>query len=1007
MNNLTHRQKKLLLLIAFFISGAAALTYEVIWLRQLTLIFGNTLYATSTVLTVFMAGLALGSLFFGHVVDKIKNPLRLYAYLEGGIGIYALCLPFIFQALSTTQLYFIHTWSLDASWFSLVRFGLIFFTLLIPTTLIGGTFPLIVKWCARIPGELGHEVGKLYALNTLGGMTGAFLVGYISILLLGVQGTLYVAVAGNLLIAIITFFLSRKPTQYAEAEFSDKAPVHSDHSPLVWATLLSFSMAGFAALSLEVSWTRALSMVLGNSTYAFSSVLTFFLGGIALGSYVVARYIDRLKDPVFWFFVVTSVLGLFVLLATPLFSFLPFIFIHVFSLSNGSFWPLQFMEFFIIGIVLLIPTLLMGAAFPLVSKICAQDHTKMGRSIGIVYFANTIGAILGPLATGFIFIPLFGVETSIFISAFLYIVIAVLILHFVHFKRPIIKTYIRGGFAFAVLVSCLLPGWNKNILNSGVYMYAPLYLHEGLSKEMPNRDLLFYKEGIVSTVGVKKNIANSVLTLTIDGKADASTGDDMGTQLILGHLPLLLHPDPKDVLVVGLGSGVTLGAVEQYSGVKSIDLVEIEPTVVEANSYFSQYNHNALADSRLNIDINDARNMLLTHDKKYDVITAEPSNPWVSGSANLFTKEQFELYKDSLKPGGIMMQWAHVYKLRPEEVATIIATFQLVFPHTVLWQSESAEDIFLIGTEEPLMIDFKKWEADIAQNKIKQDLSQVGLDDPYLLLSYFAFNEEGVRNFSDGATIHTDNRPVLEFLAPRSIFLDGFLTDRINLENMEAYRTDIFHILKNIDLEAERQKIVAYVQARTKVMEGDIHLFIDGGISDKVIVSYTQSVSSVSNVRVEKKLAGFYFVKAGAYLAQRNFTEAEEAYKKAIKWNPNEWVYYKALINFYLELKDYNSAIKTYEEAKSIFPEELNLRLELGVLYGVTGQLKDAEREFLFILDQDKYNYRAYNNLANIYHIQGNDVAAIGAYTASLSIEPDQQKVHTMLEELRGEAIIE
>jgi len=988
---------KKIVLVSFCLSGMAALIYEVVWMRQLTLIFGTTVYAISTVLAVFMAGLALGSLILGRIADRSNNPLRLYAFLQGGIGIYVLFIPLIFNLINDLQVYLARNYALEFSGFSFIRFGLCFLALLTPTTLMGGTLPVIVRFFVRQKEELGGYIGRLYSLNTLGGVFGSFLAGFALILLLGVTETIYLTAAINLLIATVVFLLSQKMVVVpVEIALGPNAPSCQEESPapdrsrIAWLILILFGFSGFAALSLEASWSRVLGMVLGSSVYAFSIILTTFLLGIALGSWLISRFIDRLKNLLAWFTAIEIALGISVILLTPLFGYLPYLFLKVFKVTGGSFWSLQSMEFLLAAVVMLIPATLMGAAFPIVSKICTPELKSLGRSVGNVYFANTLGAIFGPLATGFLFIPLFGLQRSIFFAAFIYLAIGGLIVIFGPFKRGRVKILALGLLVIVIAVSYFLPAWNKNILNCGVYVHAREYLQNnpddllGVIKEQASH---FYKEGLSATVAVRETKTGH-LALLIDGKADAGTQNDMHTQVISGHLPMLLHEDPQQVLVVGLGSGVTLGAVQQHEELKEVDMIEIEPAVAEAAAYFSEYNHNALSDPRLNLVIADARNYVLMTRKKYDVITAEPSNPWMTGNASLFTKEQFELYKRRLKPGGIMFQWLHIYKLRPQEVKIIVATFEQVFPHAVLWQGAFGQNLFLVGTEQPLKVDFAAFAEKMARAKVKQDLGRVYLDDPFLLLSFSILNEEAVRNFSKGAPIHTDNHPILEFQAPKGIFLPSSMTVSATLKALEQSRSNVFTILKEIEDAALAEKIKLYASSRTHSMLGEILLSL----------SLAPDIAQVRN-----RLGEFLFAGGTMHSVQKLYQEAEDLYRQAIAHDHQQRHYYQALAQVYIQQDNRQEAIGVYQQALSVQPNDIDFRLKLGVLYAITNDLKKAEQQFRFILLQEKNSYLAHNNLANIYRLRNKKEEALAHLKKSLSINPDQSEIEALVRKLGGE----
>jgi len=399
---------------------------------------------------------------------------------------------------------------------------------------------------------------------------------------------------------------------------------------------------------------------------------------------------------------------------------------------------------------------------------------------------------------------------------------------------------------------------------------------------------------------------------------------------------------------------------------KGVDAVEIEPAVVEAASYFSNFNNNALNDPRLNLIIGDARNYMLTTEKKYDVITAEPSNPWMSGNANLFTKEQYELYKERLRPGGLMFQWAHLYDLRPSEVKMIVATFQSVFPHTTVWQDFSGSDIFLIGSEEALNIDFGAWQAKMAREDVKKDLARVYLDNPFLLMSQAVLNEKGAKSFWQGANIHTDNRPLLELQAPKGVVLEPEMTVSLNIEDVEKHRSDIFTLLKDLDNPALKEKIAAYSLSRSHIMQGEVY-FSRGDPPEKGIAEYEKALNLVpGNIQLQKFLAKVFYNVGRAYLEQGDSEKVIVAYGR------------------FVELE----------------PDNIDVRRDLGILYGQRGLLDKAEQEFRQILLRDEDNYLAHANLASVYMLRGMNEEAIFEYQRSLEINPDQNDVRSALMEL-------
>ncbi|MEE9216631.1 MAG: fused MFS/spermidine synthase [Anaerolineales bacterium] len=970
----------------FFLSGMAGLIYQVVWTRRLTLVFGTTLHSVSAVVAVFMGGLALGSLIFGRMADRAKKPLLMFALLELAIGLYALLTPALIGQISSLQISLAqrNPGVLELGWLTIVLVSIV---LLVPTILMGGTLPVMVKFISRSRTVIGNRVAQLNSLNTLGGAVGALLAGYVLIALLGISGTIYGAALINIAVGIVALSLQRKygedeqtwierkidpPKSKAEGGMQRRrTPFEpSANRPYLQIILLvGMGLSGFATLSLEISWTRVLIMVLGGSVYAFSTILTGFLLGIALGSLIATKFLHRGGTPWRLLAIVELLLFASVMMISLLMEQLPFWYLDAYRLSEGSFWAMQGLGLALVMVVILVPTTLMGTTFPIAAKAYAADLNQLGWSIGVLYFANTAGAVIGPLVTGFLLIPWVGLQTSILIAGLLFLAVGVTFLITDPRSRPSWKTVAMGIAAAGLVVGIAIPRWNPQIMGSGVYVYADEFLEEDdpslVREKMVARELLFYREGLTATVAVSRSDDN--LSLQINGKTDASTVIDADTELILGHLPMLLHSNPQRVLVVGLGSGMTLGAVELYP-IDSVEAVEIEAAVVEAAGYFSEANHQALDDPRLHLVVDDARHYVLTSQNEYDVITAEPSNPWITGVSNLFTREQYEAYREKLTPGGIMFQWAHIYNMSEQDLRTLIATFQTVFPHTTLWQDNFLRDIFLVGTQQPLKIDFERLVDQMGRPEIRDDLARVGLDDPTKLLSHFFMDESSVAAFSEGAVLHTDNRPILEFSAPKNLFANTVST---NLEVLENYSSSIEPLLENIagtpsDQLAVLDNLRTYVESRTHVIQGEI------------------------------------------FLNQESFSAAIEEFEMALGLDPSSEMarfnlaelYRLQALNF-SKLGMEQEAISRMEAVVEVNPEDLESQLNLGVLYGNTGQLEQAEAQFKDLIAIAPTYVLAHNNLAAIYHMMDRNSEALVELEISLGYDPNQPEVRERISLLK------
>lgn len=786
MMDLLARHPRAVVLACFFLSGATGLVYEVLWSRRLTLVFGVTVLAVSTVLAAFMGGLALGSVLFGRVADQRRDPLRVYAALEGLIGLYCFATPWLFEAVEAAYVAIHPALAGSPLLLRLARFVLALLVLLPPTMLMGGTLPALTRALSQRLAGLGGRVAALYGTNTLGATLGAMAGGFLLIPAIGIRQTVYLTAVLNLAIALVAWALHlawradepAEPEPSAEAEAPEPEPAPAPLLPRAAAwLLLAYGLCGAASMVYEVGWTRVLALSLGTSTYAFSTMLAAFLAGIGLGSVVLARWrpiaVDRLRAPLLAFGIVELAIGVLVTVLTPALDRLPFAFLALFRTVGPRFWPLEAGTLGISLLVMLAPALLMGYAFPLVTRLATESLGVVGRRIGTVYAANTVGTVIGSFVAGFVLIPWIGVRAALAVGVALNLIVGAGYLLSARGERPRLAT---AGLVIAGLTAVgwfVLPDWNRAVLSSGAYVYPTFYLSGPAEELMGQKEVLYYRDALTTTVSVTRvtmpGAPEALISLQINGKTDASTGD-LSTQLLLAHLPSLLHGDPRSALVVGLASGCTVGALGVYDELERLTCVEIEPAMVEASDYFRAINRDCLDDPRLTLVLDDARNHLLVTRARYDIITSEPSNPWISGVANLFTREYFELCRERLTEGGVYCQWLPLYNLAPQDLRTILGTFREVFPECSLWAFPAlTTDAFLIGTKAPLAIDVVSVVEGAAQAEVAADLRSAGVRDAWDFLAGYLFGAEIIEGLGFGAQRNTDDFPIIEFTSPMTL----------------------------------------------------------------------------------------------------------------------------------------------------------------------------------------------------------------------------------------------
>ncbi len=1012
------RRTRALILLFLIVSGSCGLVYEILWMKMLSLVTGNTVFSVTTVLTAFMGGLALGSFLAGRFEDRIRNPLRAYALMEGGIGIYALLLPFL---IAGTEPFFRFVYqSMNPSFytFSLLKFFVCGILLLAPTTLMGATLPVLSKHFVAKNTHVGWNVGLLYGLNTLGAVLGCALAGFVFIPALGVTWTIYGAAFLNIAIAVCVLKIAKKNIHQKTSEDriapkNQKGPVEKV-VPMVGRSTLGVVMAGIgfsgiAAMIYQIAWTRVISLSIGSSVYAFSLIVTAFICGLALGSLIIAKFIDRQNHPIVLLALVQGAIGITALLIVPLLGRMPvFIAEKVFK-THHSFQYIHFMEFAIIFLLILLPTCMMGAAVPLAIKISTTDIRRVGRFFGNLYAVNTLGAIIGSFITGFLLIPYFGAQNSILIAVAINIFAAGLVLSY----AKSISLIFRMSWMLLIAVIVVLSGypvtkWDSVILTSGPYIYSSKYKKVVAAKGIDTpgamkegRELLFFKEGLHAIVSVKKSSIGEIM-LDVNGKVDASAKADAGTQLMIGHLPLLIHPEASDVLVIGLASGMTLGAVEKHP-VKAVDIVEIEPAMVEACYFFREFNGDPLNDPRTNLILGDGRNHLALTRQKYDVIASEPSNPWISGNANLFTKEFFTLAKNRLRKGGVMCVWIQAYSMFSRDFKSIVKTFHTVFPHVSLWEVAIGADYILIGTMEELPVDLEVFKTRLNKMNIKSDLKKMNLETPVAFMNKLIITEKEIPQYTFKTPIHTDNNALIEYSAPK-----GFIKGQ-SIELMQE-------LYKNQILPGDLLLYPGWIQVAAAVSDSLPGIFEAKKSIVSGLIHYALQEESKAIKMFEKALTenpddydAVHWIATVSYnIAKKSkrMDKSLEAYEKGIKVVDDfiggnitllsdhftlEGIYAKAnldLGNIYMNANRLEDAKKAFEKCIAAGGRLVGGHSNLGIVHVKMGNYGDAVKQFNLAIDQNPDLISAHINLGNTFLNQKKYRDAVRSYQNAQKLNP-------------------
>jgi len=779
------------MLLLFFFSGAAGLIYEVTWARSLGLVFGASHLAVTTVLAVYMGGQALGSATFGRLADRSTRPLRLYGLLELGVGASALLFlglmrvyPWLYPPIARLA-------EENGAYLTAVRTAFAVVAMIVPTTLMGGTLPVLTRFASGRGGGVARQLSFLYAFNTAGAVAGTLAAGFFLIGAVGVAATLLVGAGVSVAVGVGSVLLqgragSPTPSREPEGSAPRKAGDQEVLADLALRlTLVGIGVSGFCALGYEVLWTRMLTLVVGTSVYSFTVMLVAFLAGIGAGSHafsLLGRWVSGPRRAVRAFAATQVLIGISALTVTVLMRQLPSLANRLQALlvgGNTTEFAGRLGASFGVGVTFMfVPAFFMGLAFPTAGAAWSANRKgAVGSSIGGLLTANTIGAILGAVVSGFILIYVFGIERSLQILVILNVGAGLAIAASLSSRRWGVAAA-AAVTGIAVVARAAFPSWGRawdqRYFATYVNYTRSIDTPEEARKKLADVAVLYYYEGVNETVSVTRSLGGQQ-SFVVNGRPEASTNlMDVQVQRTLGHLPMLLHPNPRRVFVLGTGTGMTLGATSIHPELERVVLGEIEEGVLGVARTFAGWNSHVLDNPKLKIVFNDGRNYLATTKEKFDVITADPIHPWSGGAGYLYTAEYFRSVADRLAPGGIACQWLPVYELTVHDVKTVVRTFAASFKYSFVWLT--FYDAVLIGSNDPIVIDEEALARRMSVPAIRDDLAIVQMGSAEDLLSFFLAGTEGARAFGRGGDLNTDDNVTLEFSAPASqgvLGLDG------------------------------------------------------------------------------------------------------------------------------------------------------------------------------------------------------------------------------------------
>ena len=827
------------LYVLFFLSGLTCLLYEVAWIRLITLQIGGTTIAVSTTVTAFMGGLALGAWLVSLLRDRVHRPVFLYGWLELGISLFALMSSWLVPSWMSWLDHFgiqsgVFSMMVRSLWASLL--------LLLPCMAMGATLPLLAY---ALPGEANdREKGTvvLYTINAIGAFCGVVLAGYILLPLVGTMRALVMAACLNFLVGVGAIFLSRWKEKRVRLEDRSLEEYRLAIPPpwLCWVV----GLVGFGAMACQVIWTRIVVLVVGGSVFAYTTVIATVLLGIGLGGLLLRWWLKKSgrSSPLYELLILT-VLSLW--LSLGLASHLPAIFLSVLGEDRSAVRPIFLvgLKFTVTALVLLLPAMSLSACFS--CSIARWQRKGAVSDVGLLYAWNTVGGIVGSFAGAFVLLPSLNVIGAIYLVIGVLMAAALMTLAARELGRRWLKWRIVIGLLTCVIVGCFRPSWHNHLMVSGPYKYSETYLARSTSELVEEvskvEKLVYYRDGKAATVSVamSRNAAQPELYLSVNGKMDGSSYSDLPTQRLSAHVPMVIHPNPREVCVIGMGTGCSAGSVALHE-VRAVEVVEIEPAVVEAATLFGHVNHRVHENPKVRIRIGDGRAYLKGCQGAFDVIISEPSNPWQAGSSDLFTRSYYQRCSKALKKGGLMCQWMQIYGLKPDSVRILLKTYRSVFPHVLVFMSLEYADLLVLGSQSEVFLDLPSIRERLALPLIATDLSSsaVGIDSVEDFFARFRLGPEAVEKLiGQDLPLHTDDRPIIAYRGPFELYAD---TREENERLLRGVARGVVPLI-------ESGHLLGYDRSFVEGLSEAYRAYLTAGPEQKVCLDWLQSNQSLGD----------------------------------------------------------------------------------------------------------------------------------------------------------------
>jgi len=935
--------------LLFLASGFAALVYETLWFRHLGLIFANTVQAAATVMTAFMLGLAVGSQLAAVLAPRIRRPLRLFGLVVIAIGVYACSVPWLLGLLRTLYGSIFAAVGGNTLLLTAVRFGMATLFLLLPTVLMGMTLPLLAKGLLHRTERFGGGLGVLYGLNTLGAVLGVLMSAFLLLPRLGLARTNTLAVIVSVLSGAIAVALSYGvPGREKEDASSAMAPPARDalgrHGLFLWLAAVS----GFLALGFEVVWFRALILVFGSTTYSFAAMLSVFLLGIALGAACLSWLGDRVRNHEALFALAQLLVGIYTLVSLSWFSGMQE-FVLVQLARYGMHWHVLLAAKFLVTLTfLLVPTLLFGMALPLVAAAVRRLGASAAGAVGRVYATNTVGAAAGAFILGFILLPWIGIFRCLILLAVGAVLLAALTALLTQTRRRAVAMAAIGAVVCAGVMVAVTPRWDEKAMAAGPYFSPWGYIRDGkvaLRSRLVSERLLFYEEGVTATVSTTL-AADEQMFFSMDGKVEADTSPrSMVLQRLMGHLPMLFHCNPRRAVNIGLGAGVTLGALGCYP-LEHFEVVEIEPTVKHVARLWGDRNHNVIDREDLVVTINDGRNHMLASREVYDVITSDPFEPVMTGAASLYTVEHFEACRKRLAPGGIMAQYLPLYELSSRDCLTILRSFVHAFPESLLFFT--GFDTVLVGFRDGIRLDPHALRARMEIPAARAALEEIGFRDHAAILGLMVTDMSRDKTLAGPGPLNTDDRPVIEFSAPFSAL--QYMPDqnqRLLLDHFTEFPPELTQALAPEDLDIMQRSRSALRDAlRASVLRAE-------GKGEECVALLLQAMTTApENPVIKTELVTTLMASADGLRHSGDMSTAFLQYQIAAHYSPDEFWALHYLVTLAMRAGKADIAKVFLDRALAAYPQSPIMIALRGRYRGTTGDIQGAVTDFRLAIDK-------------------------------------------------------